>query len=150
MDPKNEMHLDAAEQVFFDEQLALVKSRTYTKTHTRGRPKTCRRGHSLYLLFARNYDSACAKKTYSVYNLRSESRNVNACEIIIQLTRPYVVKHIMKILTEYHGHSRADAHEYVSSKACRAVLFGAVDTDYTAAHNSKEKAEKNRNSCNIS
>ena len=29
MDPKNEMHLDAAEQVFFDNQLALIKSRTY-------------------------------------------------------------------------------------------------------------------------
>jgi hypothetical protein len=41
----------------------------------------------------------------------------------------------MKILTEYHGHSSADAHEYVSSKACRAVLFGAVDTDYSAAQN---------------
>lgn len=33
MDPKNEMHLDAAEQVFFDEQLALVKSRTYDVQH---------------------------------------------------------------------------------------------------------------------
>lgn len=33
MDPKNEMHLDAAEQVFFDEQLALVKSRTYEVQH---------------------------------------------------------------------------------------------------------------------
>lgn len=33
MDPKNEMHLDAAEQVFFDEQLALVKSRTYDVLH---------------------------------------------------------------------------------------------------------------------
>lgn len=29
MDPNNEMHLDAAEQVFFDNQLALIKSRTY-------------------------------------------------------------------------------------------------------------------------
>lgn len=29
MDPKNEMHLDAAEKVFFDDQLALIKSRTY-------------------------------------------------------------------------------------------------------------------------
>ena len=33
MDPKNEMHLDAAEQVFFDEQLALLKSRTYDVQH---------------------------------------------------------------------------------------------------------------------
>ena len=33
MDPKNEMHLDAAEQVFFDEQLARVKSRTYDVLH---------------------------------------------------------------------------------------------------------------------
>lgn len=33
MDPKNEMHLDAAEQVFFYEQLALVKSRTYDVQH---------------------------------------------------------------------------------------------------------------------
>ena len=33
MDPKNEMHLDAAEKVFFDEQLALIKSRTYDVQH---------------------------------------------------------------------------------------------------------------------
>ena len=29
MDPKEMMHLDAAEKVFFDDQLALIKSRTY-------------------------------------------------------------------------------------------------------------------------
>ncbi len=33
MDPKNEMHLDGAEQVFFDNQLALIKSRTYDVQH---------------------------------------------------------------------------------------------------------------------
>ena len=33
MDPKNEMHLDAAEQVFFGEQLALIKGRTYDVQH---------------------------------------------------------------------------------------------------------------------
>ena len=34
MDPKeNKMHLDAGEQVFFDEQLTLVKSRTYDVIH---------------------------------------------------------------------------------------------------------------------
>lgn len=33
MDPKNEMRLDGTEQVFFDEQLALIKARTYDVRH---------------------------------------------------------------------------------------------------------------------
>lgn len=33
MDPKNEMRLDGMEQVFFDEQLALIKARTYDVRH---------------------------------------------------------------------------------------------------------------------
>lgn len=33
MEPKEMMHLDAAEKVFFDEQLALIKSRTYDVQH---------------------------------------------------------------------------------------------------------------------
>ena len=33
MDPKEMIHLDAAEKVFFEDQLALIKSRTYDVQH---------------------------------------------------------------------------------------------------------------------